>query len=87
MRVDAYLDRIRYDGPATPTPEVLRKAARAGYELVFTGAPELTPTRLIPFTVGRLPITPGVLSDESGRFRPERLALHLFRRPHLQAWA
>ena len=69
------------------TPEVLKRARRAGYEMVFTGAPELTPTRVIPFTVGRLPITPGVLSDESGRFRPERLALHLFRRPHLNAWA
>lgn len=69
------------------TPEVLRRAARAGYELVFTGKQELTPTRIIPFTVGRLPIVPLALADESGCFRPERLALHLFRRPHLQAWA
>jgi peptidoglycan/xylan/chitin deacetylase (PgdA/CDA1 family) len=69
------------------TPEVLRRAERAGYELVFTGAPELTPTRVIPFTIGRVPITPGALADEHGRFRPERLALHLFRRPHVQAWA
>jgi N-hydroxyarylamine O-acetyltransferase len=29
MRVDAYLDRIRYDGPTTPTPEVLRDIHRA----------------------------------------------------------
>ena len=66
---------------------VLRRAERAGYEIVFTGAPELTPTHVIPFTVGRVPITPGALVDEENRFRPERLALHLFRRPHVQAWA
>jgi peptidoglycan/xylan/chitin deacetylase (PgdA/CDA1 family) len=69
------------------TPDVLRRAERAGYELVFTGAPELTPTRVIPFTIGRVPITPGSFSDEQGRFRPERLALHLFRRKHVHAWA
>lgn len=69
------------------TPDVLRRAERAGYELVFTGAPELTPTHVIPLTIGRVPITPGAFEDEKGRFRPERLALHLFRRPHIQAWA
>jgi peptidoglycan/xylan/chitin deacetylase (PgdA/CDA1 family) len=68
------------------TPDVLHRAERAGYEIVFTGTPELTPTRVIPFTVGRIPITPGAMSDEDGRFRPERLALHLFRRPHVHAW-
>lgn len=68
------------------TPEVLRRAERAGYEIVFTGAPELTPTRVIPFTIGRVPITPGAIEDDRGRFRPERLALHLFRRPHVHAW-
>jgi N-hydroxyarylamine O-acetyltransferase len=29
MRVDAYLDRIRYDGPTAPTPETLRGIHRA----------------------------------------------------------
>jgi N-hydroxyarylamine O-acetyltransferase len=29
MRVDAYLDRIRYDGPTAPTPETLRSIHRA----------------------------------------------------------
>lgn len=69
------------------TPEVLWRAERAGYELVFTGAPELTPTRVIPFTIGRVPITPGGIGDERGEFRAERAALHLFRRPHVYAWA
>lgn len=68
------------------TPDVLRRAARAGYELVFTGEPQLAPVRPVPFAIGRVPITPGAMTDESGRFRPERLALHLFRRRHLSAW-
>lgn len=67
--------------------EVLRQAARAGYDLVFTGEPKLPPVRPIPFTIGRIPITPGNMTDAQGRFRPERLALHLFRRKHLSAWA
>lgn len=65
------------------TPEVIQKAERAGYELVFTGEPELSPTRKIPFTVGRAGIVPTGLVDESGRFPAERLALALFRRRHL----
>lgn len=68
------------------TPEVLRRAARAGYELVFTGEPQLPPVRPVPFAIGRIPITPGNMMDASGSFRPERLALHLFRRRHLSAW-
>lgn len=68
------------------TPEVLRRAARAGYELVFTGEQELAPTRPIPFAIGRIPITPGDITDGRGHFRPERLAFHLFRRQHLSAW-
>lgn len=67
--------------------EVIRRAARAGYDLVFTGEPKLPPVHPIPFTVGRIPITPGAMMDSRGRFRPERLALHLFRREHLSAWA
>ena len=68
------------------TPEVLRRAARAGYELVFTGEPQLAPVRPVPFAIGRIPITPGDMMDARGTFRPERLALHLFRRRHLSAW-
>ena len=68
------------------TPEVLRRAARAGYELVFTGEPHLAPVRPVPFAIGRVPITPGAMMDDRGRFRAERLALHLFRRKHLSAW-
>ncbi len=69
------------------TPEVLHRAERAGYEIVFTGEQLLAPARPLPFTVGRVPITPGTITDERRRFRPERLALHLFRRRHLSAWA
>ncbi len=67
--------------------EVLRRASRAGYDLVFTGEQRLPPVRPIPFTIGRVPITPGSMMDARGRFRPERLALHLFRKKHLSAWA
>jgi peptidoglycan/xylan/chitin deacetylase (PgdA/CDA1 family) len=66
--------------------EVIRQAARVGYELVFTGEPKLAPVRPVPFTIGRIPITPGAITDARGRFRRERLALHLFRREHLSAW-
>ena len=68
------------------TPEVLRRAARSGYELVFTGEPQLAPVHPVPFAIGRVPITPGAMMDARGHFRPERLALHLFRRKHLSAW-
>jgi peptidoglycan/xylan/chitin deacetylase (PgdA/CDA1 family) len=68
------------------TPEVLRRAARAGYELVFTGEQQLAPVRPVPFAIGRIPITPGAMMDARGVFRPERLALHLFRKRHLSAW-
>lgn len=69
------------------TPEVLRRAAQAGYELVFTGEQQLAPSRTVPFTIGRVPITPGAVSDDARVFRPERLALNLFRKRHLSAWA
>ncbi len=69
------------------TPEVLRRAAHAGYELVFTGEPLLAPARPVPFTIGRVPIVPGKITDAQRQFRPERLALDLFRRRHLSAWA
>jgi peptidoglycan/xylan/chitin deacetylase (PgdA/CDA1 family) len=68
------------------TPDVLDRAARTGYELVFTGEPRLAPARPIPFAIGRIPITPGHVTDERGRFRAERLAIHLFRRQHVSAW-
>lgn len=69
------------------TPDVLRRAARAGYELVFTGEQQLAPVRPLPFAIGRVPIRPGDMTDAGRRFRPERLALHLFRKRHLSAWA
>jgi peptidoglycan/xylan/chitin deacetylase (PgdA/CDA1 family) len=69
------------------TPEVLHRAARAGYELVFTGEPQLAPVHPLPFAIGRIAVTPRHITDAQGRFRPERLALHLFRRRHVSAWS
>ena len=43
------------------------------------------PVRPLPFAIGRIPITPANMMDPGGTFRPEQLALHLFRRdasPH-----
>lgn len=65
------------------TPEVLREAERAGYELVFTGAPELTPSQNVPFTIGRAAIISRYLEDKRGEIRGDRLATNLFRRRHL----
>lgn len=66
------------------TAEVLREAERAGYELMFTGAPELTPTEPLPYTVGRCAIVAENLADRRGQIRGHRLATHLFRRRHLK---
>ena len=68
------------------TPEVLRRAARAGYELVFTGEQQLSPVQPIPFAIGRIPIRGSDGLDERGRFRPDLAGLYLFRRQHLSAW-
>ncbi|MBK8743117.1 MAG: polysaccharide deacetylase family protein [Betaproteobacteria bacterium] len=64
------------------SPEILQRARSHGYELVFTSAPALN--RLdqgCSDVLGRVGIEAGAVHDERGRFRPEWLALRLFRRP------
>ncbi len=64
-------------------PGILRAAHAAGYELVFTSVPELSPAASSgPGALGRVGFTGETITDASGRFAPERLALHLFRKPH-----
>ena len=66
-------------------PGILQAAHAAGYELVFTSVPELSPAAGSgPGALGRVGFTGETITDAVGRFAPERLALHLFRKPH---WA
>jgi hypothetical protein len=45
--------------------------------------PELPPAAGAgPAVLGRVGFTGETITDERGRFAPERLALHLFRKPH-----
>ncbi len=65
---------------------VAAAAHRAGYELVFTSVPELPPAAGTgPGVLGRVGFTGDTITDRRGRFAPERLALHLFRKPHARA--
>ena len=67
----------RFDAP------IAAQARQAGYELVFTSVPTLNPVRSsVDWLLGRLGFETDAVADASGRFRPEWLALYLFRRPH-----
>ena len=62
--------------------DIARRAQSAGYELVFTSVPVLNPARPGPgWLLGRLGFETAAVADADGRFRPDRLALYLFRRP------
>lgn len=62
--------------------EIARRAREAGYELVFTSIPALNATRAGPgWLLGRTGFEAGAVLDAKGRFRPDRLAANLFRRP------
>lgn len=62
---------------------VIAAAHAAGYHLVFTSVPELpSATGTGPGVLGRVGFTGDTITDHTGRFAPERLALHLFRKPH-----
>lgn len=64
----------RYDA------NVARHALEAGYELLFTSVPVLNSTAGgIGWLLGRTGFETDTVMDKRGRFRPERLALHLFR--------
>jgi len=67
-------------------PRVIAAAHRAGYPLVFTSVPELpSAAGTGPAVLGRVGFTGDTITDRDGHFAPERLALHLFRKPHADA--
>jgi peptidoglycan/xylan/chitin deacetylase (PgdA/CDA1 family) len=66
-------------------PGVVAGARAAGYQHLFTSVPELpSATGRGPGVLGRVGFT-GETITERGRFAPEKLALHLFRKPHARA--
>lgn len=63
------------------TPEIAERARQAGYELVFTSVPVLNPVAPRPgWLLGRTGFETDTVVDAKGRFRPDWLALYLFRR-------
>jgi hypothetical protein len=53
-----------------------------GYELVFTSVPALNPVRpTVGWLLGRTGFEANTVRDAKGRFRPDWLALYLFRKP------
>jgi len=64
---------------------VVARARDLGYQLLFTSVPELPPASgRGPGIFGRVGFTTETIT-ERGRFAPEKLALHLFRKPHARA--
>lgn len=62
-------------------PVVARRVRESRYELAFTSVPVLNPARPQPgWLLGRTGFETEAVVDARGRFRPERLALYLFRR-------
>jgi len=63
--------------------QALAERARAGgYELVFTSVPVLNDTQRAPsWLLGRTGFETATVVDRRGRFRPDWLALYLFRKP------
>jgi peptidoglycan/xylan/chitin deacetylase (PgdA/CDA1 family) len=60
---------------------VVARARAQGYRLLFTSVPELPPARGAE-VLGRVGFTGETITGRDGRFAPELLALHLFRKPH-----
>ena len=61
---------------------IARRAQEAGYELVFTSVRALNPVLpKVGWLLGRTGIEAEEVIDSRNRFRPDRLALHLFRLP------
>lgn len=64
------------------TPAIAEQARSAGYELVFTSDPIVNPLDAGPgWLLGRIGFEQSGIVDRDGRFRPEKLALLLFRKP------
>lgn len=61
---------------------IAERAREAGYELVFTSVPVVNPIgNGVGWLLGRLGFENDTVADRQGRFRPDLLALYLFRRP------
>jgi peptidoglycan/xylan/chitin deacetylase (PgdA/CDA1 family) len=61
---------------------IAQRARESGYELVFTSVPVVNPIGdSVGWLLGRLGFENDTVADRQGRFRPELLALYLFRRP------
>ena len=63
------------------TPPIAERAHGAGYELVFTSVPVLNPSHAgVGWLLGRTGFETDTVVDRHGRFRPDLLAIYLFRR-------
>ncbi|WP_368564442.1 polysaccharide deacetylase family protein [Pseudoxanthomonas sp. UTMC 1351] len=63
------------------TPAIAQQAQEAGYELIFTSVPVLNPVApQVGWLLGRTGFETDSVVDRRGRFRPDWLALYLFRR-------
>lgn len=61
---------------------IAQRARGAGYELIFTSVPVLNPVgNGVGWLLGRTGFETDAVVDASGRFRPDWLALYLFRKP------
>lgn len=64
------------------TPAIAERAREAGYQLVFTSDPTLNPVDTRPdWLLGRVGFEQAGIVDDAGRFRADKLALLLFRKP------
>jgi peptidoglycan/xylan/chitin deacetylase (PgdA/CDA1 family) len=77
------------DAPALAFPHgkfdgaTVARARELGFELLFTSVRELVPaTASGPGLIGRIGITAAAIADDWVGFRPDLLALQLFRAPH-----
>lgn len=62
---------------------IAMRAHDAGFELVFTSDPAINVTgKSVDWLLGRLGFESAAVADARGRFRPEWLALYLFRKAH-----
>ena len=64
------------------TPAIAERAREAGYELIFTSDPIINPVADKPdWLLGRIGFEQPGIVDGDGRFRADKLALLLFRKP------
>ena len=62
---------------------IAARAHGSGFELVFTSDPTINVTnRAVGWLLGRLGFESETVADAEGRFRPEWLAMYLFRKEH-----